>query len=184
MKILKIIGIVILAFVVIILGAALMQPSQGHIEKSIVINAAPSAVFPHVNTFKTFRQWSPWAKMDPDAKYTFEGPDSGVNCKMNWDGKKTGKGSQWITESEENKRVKSALTFEGFEGTPVAEFTLTPEGSGTKVTWTYDGPNAGIGGKAMWLVMKGMLEGQYDEGLASLKKLVESSPAPADSTPQ
>lgn len=176
MKILKIVGIVVLAIVVILLAAVLMQPAQGHVEKSIVINAPPASVFFHVNSYKTFKSWSPWAKMDPEAAYTFEGPEQGVGAKMNWSGEKTGKGSQWITESEENKRVKSGLSFEGFEGTAWAEFTLTPEGEGTKVTWSYDGDNPGLAGKAMWLIMGNMLEGQYQEGLTSLKQVVENTP--------
>ena len=184
MKILKIIGVVVLVIVVLFLSVVAFQPAKGHIERSIVINAPPSAVFVQVNSFKTFKDWSPWAKMDPDATYTFEGPPSGQGCKMSWSGKKTGKGSQWIAESEENKRVKSGLSFEGFDGTAFAEFTLSPEGSGTKLSWTYDGDNSGLGGKAMWMFMKPMLGGQYDQGLNDLKKLIESSPMPTDTTTQ
>jgi len=28
-----------------------------------------------VNDFHQWDAWSPWAKLDPDAKITFEGPD-------------------------------------------------------------------------------------------------------------
>jgi hypothetical protein len=190
MKALKIIGIVVAAILVIALIAVFMQPAKGHVEKSIVINAPASAIFPHINSMKNFTAWSPWSKMDPGAKQTFEGAEAGVGAKMSWVGKKTGKGSQWVEESVENERVKTGLSFEGFDGTSWAELKLTPEGSGTKVTWTYDGDNKGFAGKAMWVMMGGMLGGQYEDGLKDLKQLVESPPTsspvtentPADST--
>ena len=191
MKALKIIGIVVGA-IVLLLAVYIMAivPAKGHVEKSIVINAPASAVFTHLNDLKKFVVWSPWSKMDPEAKNSYEGAEAGVGAKMNWDGKDMGKGSQWIEESVDNERVKTGLSFEGMEGTPNAEFKLTPEGNGTKVTWTYDGDNKGFMGKAFWMVMGGMLEGQYESGLQDLKKLVESTPietptattAPADST--
>lgn len=159
-----------------------MQPAQGHIEKSIVINASPATIYHELNAFKTFQQWSPWAKMDPDAKYSFEGPESGVGAKMNWDGPKAGKGSQWIDESVENQKIKNALAFEGFDGKASATFILSPQSAGTNVVWTYDGDNTGFTGKAMWMFMGGMLDGQYTQGLADLKTFIESMPAPSDST--
>lgn len=189
MKILKIIGVILLAIVVILLGLILMQPAKGHVEKSVVINAPASAIFPHLNNLEKFVAWSPWSKMDPAAKNTFEEPAAGVGAKMQWDGPETGKGSQWISESVENERVKTGLKFEGFDGESIAEFTLKPEGNGTKVTWTYDGPDNGFMGKAIWLMMGSMLDTQYQDGLNDLKKLIESQPAtepiattPADST--
>ena len=100
MKILKIIGVVVLVIVVLFLSVVAFQPAKGHIEKSIVINAPASAVFAQVNSFKTFKDWSPWAKMDPDATYAFEGPPSGQGCKMSWNGKKWGEGQWSVVRSE------------------------------------------------------------------------------------
>lgn len=174
MKALKIIGIAV-AVILVILGIVIaIQPSHGHIEKSIVINAPASAIFPEVSNFKNFIAWSPWSKMDPEVKQTFEGPDGEVGAKMNWDGPKTGTGSQWIEEIEENKRVKNGMSFGGYDVKYNSEIILEPEGEGTKVTWTYDGPNDGVSGKAMWLFMGSMLNSQYEQGLKDLKQIVES----------
>jgi Polyketide cyclase / dehydrase and lipid transport len=140
----------------------LIQPDKGHVEKSIVINTPASAIFPRINNMKNFTSWSPWSKMDPGAKQSFEGAEAGVGSKMSWEGKKKGKGSQWVEESVENERVKTGLSFEGFDGIAYAELKLVGEGGGTKVTWTYDGDNNGFGKKAM-----------------CLKQLVESTPATA-----
>jgi uncharacterized protein YndB with AHSA1/START domain len=182
MKVLKIIGIVLVAIILIGVIAVSLQPAQGHVEKSIVINASPAKVYNELNSFKSFKEWSPWAKMDPGAQYTFEGPEAGVGAKMNWAGEKVGKGSQWIEESVENQKIRCGLAFEGYDGKAWADFIISPEGEGTQLKWTYDGSNDGMAGKTMWLVMGTMLDGQYEEGLADLKKYVESIPAPADST--
>ncbi len=182
MKVLKIIGIVLLVIIVITGIVVLMQPAEGHIEKSIVINASPATVYKELNGFKSFKKWSPWAKMDPDATYVMEGPETGVGSKMSWDGKQVGKGSQWIEESVENQKIRNALAFDGYDGKAYADFLIAPEGSGTKITWTYDGTNDGLTGKAMWLFMGGMMDGWYTQGLNDMKSYIESVPAVTDST--
>ena len=188
MKVLKIIGIFLLVVIAIGLVAVLLQPGQGRIEKSIVINAPASSVFAEVSDFEKFNVWSPWAKMDPEAKQTVEGSAASIGHKMAWDGPKTGNGSQWTEEIRENEYVKNGMKFGGMNVTVYNEFILSPAGDGTKVTWTYDGANEGFSGKAMWLVMGSMLGNQYEEGLKDLKQIVESKPAtqsettPTDST--
>lgn len=174
MKTLKIIGMVVLAMIVILAIVIAIQPERAHIEKYIVINAPATSIFPEVSNFQNFNVWSPWAKMDPEAKQSFEGTQATIGASMSWNGPKTGTGSMTIEEIEENKRVKSAMTFGGSAEKFYSEFILTPEGDGTRVTWTYDGPNAGLSGKAMWVVMGSMLSSQYDQGLKDLKELVEN----------
>ena len=174
MKTLKIIGVVVLTLAVILAIVIAMQPEMAHIEKSIVINAPAASIFPEVSNYHNFNVWSPWAKMDPEAKQTFEGPGDSVGSTMSWSGPKTGTGSMTIEEIEENKRVKSVMTFGGSDRKFSSEFILTPEQNGTRVTWTYDGPNVGLAGKAMWVIMGSMLSSQYDQGLKDLKEVVES----------
>ena len=174
MKTLKIIGMVVLALTVILVIVVAMQPETAHIEKSIMIDAPAASIFPEVSNYRNFNVWSPWAKMDPKAKQTFEGQDGSVGSTMSWNGPKTGAGSMTIEEIEENKRVRSSMTFGGSEGKFYSEFILTPEQNGTRVTWTYDGPNAGLAEKTMWVIMGSMLSSQYDQGLKDLKDLVEN----------
>ena len=66
------------------------------------------------------------------------------------------------------------VTFEGFSGTFYSDFKLEPQGDSTKVTWIYEGENNSIKEKAMWILMKGDLNMQYENGLSALKELVES----------
>ena len=83
-----------------------LQPSEAHLEKSIIINAPASAIFPEVSRYKNFNAWSPWSKMDPGVNQTYEGEDGTIGSRDELGRSKSGTGSQWIVEIEENKRVK------------------------------------------------------------------------------
>jgi len=189
-KAIKIVGIVVVAIVALVAIVGAFMSPKSHMEWSIVVNAQPSAVFQQINSFKNHGKWSPWMEQDPNTKTTFEGPDSGVGSKMSWTSEKLGNGSQWIIESDENKHLKTGMSFE-MEGAYTSDIYLEPTDGGTKVTWTYDGDVSGAGmatsimGKVMGKFMDGMLGPDYEKGLSNLKTLAESqpqNPASADST--
>jgi hypothetical protein len=178
MKTLKTLGGIVFVLVFLLFGFILgFVPKNGHVDKSIVINAPASAIFPYLNDFKKANAWSPWTKMDPEAKQIYEGAEAGVGAKMSWDGPSTGKGAEVITEVIENQKIRIALTFDGQEGTVWADFLLSEEETGTKVTWTYDGDNNGFTGKAKWIIGGYFVRTAYESGLKDLKQLVESVPA-------
>ncbi len=178
MKILKIIGIVLVAIIALVWVGTLFISSETHVERSLTINAAPEAIFAEINNVKNFNNWSPWHSIDPNTEYTYEGPESGVDAKMSWtsDHQDVGSGSQWIVESVPNKLVKTNLVFEGFEDPAEANFVLEPEGDQTKVTWTFDTEMSGLY-KYFGLVMDGMLGPQYEQGLQNLKAVAEAKPS-------
>ena len=178
MKILKYIGIFILILVVLVFAGTLFLPSESHIERSITINAKPSAVYPEVSDFKNFNNWSPWHAIDPNTEYSYEGGTSGEGAKMSWvsDHDDVGSGSQWIVETVENQSVTTNLVFEGFEDPSEANFILEPAGDQTKVTWTFDSNLSGLW-KYFGVAMDGMLGPYYETGLQNLKSVVEAKPA-------
>lgn len=175
MKALKIIGVAILVLVVTSGIAVAILPSHVHLERSITVNASPEKIYQVVNSYQNFNKWSPWAKLDPNTRYEFSGASSGVGSVMSWvsEHSNVGKGTQQIVESEENKHVKSEMSFEGMTGKAFSDLILTPEGSATRVTWTYDGDLAGFE-KIFGLMMDTMLGPFYEQGLTSLKEHVES----------
>lgn len=82
--------------------------------------------------------------------------------------------SAWSPWNKSNPEMHyTIVTFEGFAGTFYSDIKLEPEGEGTKVTWIYDGQNNTLKEKAMWILTKGDLNEQYDEGLQVLKDIVE-----------
>lgn len=141
--------------------------------------ATPAAVFDQVNDFHKWDAWSPWAKMDPNAKTSYEGPTSGVGAKFGWSGNSdVGEGSMTIVESKPNDLVRIRLDFtRPMAGTSDVELKLEPQGEQTKVTWSMAGKNNFIA-KAVSLFMdcEKMVGDQYDKGLANLKAIVEAKP--------
>src|SRR5262245_4053410 len=178
MRMLKKIALGLVILVVVLAGIGLLLPRQVHVERTAVIDASPATLYTVVNNFKMFNKWSPWAALDPNAEYTYAGAATGVGSSLSWKGdpKKVGSGRQEIVESVPFKTVKMSLDFGG-EGTGEALFTLTPEGSGTRVAWGFD---TGLGmnrlSRSFGLMFDKMVGGDYEKGLASLKTLAEGMP--------
>lgn len=170
------IGLVALLGLLAVVG--LLLPRQVHMERSTTIDASRATVFTLVNGFKRFKDWSPWAGLDPNATYLFGGPATGVGARLEWKGdpKTVGSGSQEITESVPLDLVRSKLDF-GPEGTAITAFTLAPEGGGVRVTWSFD-TDLGMNPVSRYfgLFLERMLAPDWEKGLAGLKRLAESLP--------
>jgi hypothetical protein len=69
------IGVAVL--IVLLVLVIITRPSTFHIERSIAIAAPPEKAFAQVNDFHAWPSWSPWEKLDPQMKRTFEGPPAG-----------------------------------------------------------------------------------------------------------
>ncbi len=178
MAILKNIVIALVVLLGLLAGIGMLLPRQVHVERSIVIDAPRATIFALVDGYKQFNKWSPWAALDPDAKYTSEGPEFGVGAKQSWTGdpKKVGSGSQEIVEVKPMELVKSKLDL-GPQGIASVQFALAAEASGTKVTWSLDSDlGAGPIGRYFGLMMDGWIGPDYEKGLAGLKALAESLP--------
>ena len=169
--------IAIAAIIVVFVVVVALQPSEFRIVRSATISAPAPAVFAQVNDFHNWEAWSPWAKLDPAAKATFEGPSAGTGAIFKWAGnKEVGEGSMTITESRPSDLIRIKLEFlRPFEATNSAEFTFKPEGNRTAVTWSMEGKNNFIA-KAVCLFMNmdKMVGGQFEQGLAQMKSVVES----------
>jgi uncharacterized protein YndB with AHSA1/START domain len=167
--------------IIVLFGFIAMQPATFQITRSTKINAPPATVFAQVNDFHNWNAWSPWAKLDPNAKNTFEGPESGKGAQFHWVGNnEVGEGGMTITESQPNELILLKLQFiKPFESTCDTEFKFQPDGDGTDVTWTMSGQNNFMS-KAMHLVMDidKMVGGQFEEGLASMKSIAEDQAKP------
>lgn len=175
---LDIILILIAIAVIIFIVAAAMQPSDFRVTRTATISAPASAVFSQVNELQKWDAWSPWAKLDPEAKNSFEGPASGTGAIMRWAGNnKVGQGSMTIIESRPDEYIRFKLEFlKPFTATNTAEFTFNSENNQTTVTWTMYG-KSNFMSKAMGLIMNcdKMVGGQFEKGLAALKSVVEAA---------
>jgi hypothetical protein len=161
---------VVIALLVVFIAT---RPAEFSVSRSAAMIATPAAVFAQLNDFHKWEAWSPWAKMDPNAKSTFEGPTSGEGAKFAWDGNSdVGAGNMTITESVPNDHVRIRLEFvRPFAGVNDTLFTIKPAGDKTNVTWTMSGRNNFIT-KAISLFMdcEKMVGPQFEKGLASMEQ--------------
>jgi uncharacterized protein YndB with AHSA1/START domain len=175
---LKKILIVLAVLVAGVVIAAFVKPPNYRVERSLVIAAPAEKLFPYFNNHREFNKWNPWMKMDPEAKNTYSGPESGVGAAASWEGKKVGKGSATITESKPGERIIERMDWlEPMHGVSTVEFTFKPEGEEkTKVTWAMYGKNEGLMSKLVSLFMdcESMCGLEFEKGLADVAKLVST----------
>ncbi|MDB6025475.1 MAG: polyketide cyclase [Verrucomicrobiales bacterium] len=171
-----VIAVVVLIAVFLVIVA--MRPADFRVTRNATISAPPAAIFAHVNDLHNWENWSPWAKLDPAVKNSFEGPASGTGSIFSWSGNnQVGEGRMTIIESRPYELVKIKLDFfKPFAASNTAEFTFKPEGNQTLVTWSMYGKN-GFMSKAVGLFMncEKMLGGFFEKGLAQLASVSEAS---------
>jgi hypothetical protein len=174
-KILIALGLILIFLAVVVA----LQPADFRVLRSAAIHAPASVVFAQVNDFHNWDAWSPWAKLDPTMKQTFEGSPAGVGAVYSWDGNnKVGAGRMAITESKPAELIRIKLDFlRPFAATNPTEFTFKSEGNNTTVTWSMSGHNNFIS-KAFCLFMNmdKMVGGDFEKGLAQMKNVAEAAP--------
>jgi hypothetical protein len=168
---------ILIVLAVLVVGLfifAATRPSEFRISRSALVSAPPDVVFPHVNDLHNWEAWSPWAKLDPAAHSSYEGPAAGAGAAFSWAGNHNiGEGRMTITESHPYDLVRFRLDFlKPFKGTNLAEFTFQPENGQTRVTWTMSG-RYGFIPKLMGLFLNcdKMMGDQFEKGLADLNKV-------------
>jgi uncharacterized protein YndB with AHSA1/START domain len=176
LRTIKIIGILVLVFIVGALIVAATRPDAFRVERSASIAAPPEKVFPLINDFKRWDAWSPWEKKDPAMKRTYSAVTSGKGARYAWEGNgEVGQGSMEIVESAAPSRVALKLDFvKPFEGHNRVDFTLEPRGGATRVTWAMHGPMPYVSKViSLFCNMDAMIGKEFEAGLASMKAAAE-----------
>ena len=167
----------IVAVIAVILIAAAFRPADFRVERKISINAPAEVVFAQVSNVHKWEAWSPWAKLDPHATQTYNGPAEGVGASFSWSGNnEIGEGRMTETESTPSSLVRYKLEFtRPFVSTNFAEFTFKTEGPQTAVSWVMTGKN-GYLAKIFTLFMDcdKIVGGEFEQGLAQLKAVAEA----------
>ncbi len=168
-----------LLLIVVLAGLALyvnFLPASYRVTRETVIDAPPEQVYPLVANYKNWPDWSPWAELDPNCEYSYNGPESGVGAVCKWTGNDSvGEGSMTTTEAKANEQMKFTLAFvRPFEDVSQSEFQFTNLDGKTRVTWTMSGEKNYLA-KAidLFIGMEAMIGKDFDKGLAKLKSEVE-----------
>jgi uncharacterized protein YndB with AHSA1/START domain len=158
-------------------GFIAMRPSTYTVQRTATFKASPAVAFALVNDFHHWSKWSPWDKLDPNQKRTFEGATLGEGARYGWSGNdQVGEGRMTIEESKANELVRIKLEFiKPWASTNATSFIFSPAADGVSVTWKMEGNNDFMG-KAMSLFMDmdTMIGKDFDAGLANMGKLAEA----------
>jgi len=167
------IGIIILGVLIL----TFVEPSDVTVTRSIIIKAPKDAVFEQVVNFKNWHNWSPWEQKDSAMKITLAGSDG-----------QAGSSLHWVSDPEKNGEVE--IKNENVTGTEMdysiniikpgetqadGSIIATDTNNMTKVVWKlhkhFSFPfNASL----IALNLDKLLGGDFETGLANIKKYVES----------
>ena len=178
---LKKIALAVLVLVVAVLAYATTRPELLHVERSTAVQAPADTIFPLINDFHRWTEWSPYEKLDPAMEKVYSGAASGRGAVYEWDGNSSaGKGRMEIVDTAPASRVTVKLDFiEPFEGHNTAVFSLVPQGTTTHVTWTMEGPTPYVAKlMGVFVNMDNMLGADFETGLANLKAIAEAQGQP------
>ncbi|TMH10962.1 MAG: polyketide cyclase [Betaproteobacteria bacterium] len=171
--------IAIAIVVVVALGALLLyaatQPDTFSVQRSASIKAPADKIHPLIDDLHRFNTWNPFDKKDPNVKGSYSGPANGPGAAYAFDGKEVGTGSIRIVESSAPRKVTMQLDMQKpIEGHNTVEFTLTPRGDATEVTWAMRGSSPYIAKlMGVFVNMDRMIGQHFETGLADLKSLAE-----------
>lgn len=174
--------ILLLALVVIAVLAVLFLASrmsdEFRVERAVRVKAPPGTLFAAINDFHRWGDWSPWEKLDPAMKRTFEGADAGVGAVYSWSGNaKAGAGRMQITDSRPASKIAIRLEFlRPFKAHNQVDFVLRQDGNMTEVRWAMTGPlSFGMKILHVFMNMDSVVGKDFEAGLANLKTIAENA---------
>lgn len=174
LKVLKWVVIAIAGLAALLFVGGLGLSSKFTAARSATITAPPDKVYALVADPREWKRWSVWNQRDPAMAITYSGPPSGAGAVWEWKSKSQGDGKMTFTAAEPGQRVAFDLYFPDFGTTSKGDLRFTPDGTGTRVTWTMNG-DMGSNPLYRWmaLFMDRMVGPDFEAGLANLKALAE-----------
>ena len=161
--------------------AAFMTPTDCRVEREVTINRPKNDVFAYVSKLRNQDTWGPWAKKDPAMKKDFRGNDGYVGFVSAWKSENSdlGSGEQEIKKIVDGERMDTELRFkEPFDSKSDAYITTEATGpTSTRVKWGFT-TSVPRPMNLMLLVvdMDQMMGKDFEEGLSSLKTIMETPP--------
>lgn len=152
------------------------RESKFHYVASGVINAPAEKIFPYISDLKKGELWSPFDK--PSLKKIYTGASTEVGSTMEFEGdSQSGSGKLELLKLVPNEMVDIKLTMlKPFHAENLVHYKLTPEGAGTRFTWSMEG-DGGYMTKLMTVFMdtEKMVVDQFKTGISNLTKVVEET---------
>jgi len=140
-RVLELLVSLLIVFVLVVVVGALL-PAHGHLERAVEVSSPLRQIYDSVNTFRRYPEWSALRHIDPQTRFTLEGPESGVGARVKWTSaaQQVGDGNLEIKSSDVDSKVTMALTNAWSGDNKTYTVTLVPSQNGKTVTikWAYD----------------------------------------------
>lgn len=166
---------ILLAIIAALLIAAALMPSRYNVEKSAIIKKPAGEVMGYIGNLNHYRDWNPWAKMEPTATATITGTPMVPGHKYHWQGKKIGVGELRLI-SADSKHIHFDLQFfKPWKSLAKDNWLFEPWGDGTetKITWQNSGTLPWPVARLIGPMISKNLNHQFTTGLENLKKVCE-----------
>ncbi|GLU44439.1 SRPBCC family protein [Allomuricauda sp. NBRC 101325] len=168
---------IVLGIILLIAVLAAIAPKTYNVSRTIEISKSKAEVFNYLKFLKNQDEWSPWGKRDPNMQKKFTGKDGEVGAISYWKGnKEVGEGEQELSKIVEGERIESQLRFlKPWKSTSDA-YLVTEEidEQRTRVIWGFSGNNQfPMSIMMLFMNMDKMIGKDFEEGLASLKEIME-----------
>jgi hypothetical protein len=167
----KMIGIIVLGLLVSLMVGSFILPTELNIERAVLVQAEPEALYPAISDLSKWNDWEPWGTGTTSEQTT------GVGATRGWPG-----GGELVLSELKADEVHYQI-----HNLPVPAsgfLALQTVEGGTAVVWVHQsqtgyGPISRISGWAA----RGALAQELDEGLARLKASAERTVAPTRERP-
>jgi len=166
---------ILLGLIALILIASALMPKSYNVEKSAVIKKPVKDVMDRIGNLNYYRDWNPWAKMEPTATATISGNPMSPGHKYHWEGKKIGIGELRLLSCDD-KHIHLDLEFcKPWKDKAKDTWHIEPGGDGreTKLTWQNRGDLPWPMARLMGPMITKNLNHQFTQGLDNLKKMCE-----------
>jgi hypothetical protein len=175
------IAALIVIFIVGVVIAGAMQPTDINYRRSITTTASAQTAFAIFSDLARWDEWSPYNKKDPNLKKEISEPSTGLGARYAWDGNKDiGAGRMTITAIDPDCSVDMRLEFDRpFKCDNHVEWRVDEENGQRRITWSMDGKDAPLMPRivGLFIDMDKMIGKDWEEGLETLKDIVEREEA-------
>lgn len=173
----KVLMFLIIALVGLIAGSFFL-PDRLLVERSIELKQTPAEVFPLLNGFQHYNEWSPWH--DESMQYLHSGPERGRGAVLEWQSAHRGEGRLEIIESVAWEKITTRMDFTD-SGEVFSRFLFQRSNAGTTLRWQYevdlssiDNPLYRYAGRYLALMMDDWIAEDYDRGLQRIQQLTDA----------
>jgi effector-binding domain-containing protein len=181
MKALKWILIVVVLLIVLFVAVGYMLPREVVVTTSEKVNLPPQKVFHFIAGFVDRTAWDPWIKNDTAAETIFEIQDGYIGSKYKWDGPKVGRGTEEVDSVVIGSYILNKVSLMPESSIP-EEWTFTPDGNGTDLTWTIRMTADNPMGRIANSIFRKMVQKTMDSGKIDLKNYLETHGVKMSST--